>query len=120
MTIWPQRRATPIGDGRTDLAGRACALTVLNCAVLLFQISLGRAKLEGLLAQFALILVRYTDHPFLLAMVRSGADDLTPFVAMMFLQGDWSVDANPSGVAFRRVQDARGITRERATTATKG
>jgi membrane associated rhomboid family serine protease len=64
------------------------ALIVVNSAVFLFQISLSPAELEEFLAQFALIPARYTD-PFLFGDGSLGADDLIPFVTMMFLHGGW-------------------------------
>ena len=64
------------------------ALIVVNCAVFLFQISLSPAELKEFLAQFALIPARYTD-PFLFGDGPLGADDLIPFVTMMFLHGGW-------------------------------
>ncbi len=63
-------------------------LIVVNCAVFLFQISLSPAELEEFVAQFALIPARYTD-PFLFGNGSLGADDLIPFVTMMFLHGGW-------------------------------
>src|ERR1700746_2974643 len=50
------------------------ALIVVNCAVFVFQMSLSPA--------------RYTD-PFLFGDGPLGADDLIPFVTMMFLHGGW-------------------------------
>jgi membrane associated rhomboid family serine protease len=63
-------------------------LILTNCAVFLFQISLGPAQLEEFLAQFGLVPARYFGASPL-SDDNLEITDYLPFFTMMFLHGGW-------------------------------
>jgi len=63
-------------------------LIASNCAIFLFQVSLGPLELERFLSRFALIPARYAEL-FVASDGRFSPADVLPFFTMMFLHGGW-------------------------------
>jgi rhomboid family protein len=63
-------------------------LIALNCAVFLFQVSLGPLGLEQFVNEYALVPARYFA-PVASGYGGLGPGDFVPFLTMMFLHGGW-------------------------------